>query len=105
MPNKKPQISYTRIREYAERFSWIDPKTNEPQVGYNPPENAIERERMPFNIVALDKDGNIIRGRVICTEVNTSLHTRRIMFVNSGEFRWVSDVLIIEIDGVRFVTH
>lgn len=70
--------------------------------GYNPPDNAIEVSRVPYHLKAVVLNGKIMEGDVITLEVNTGLHMRNVQFVNSGESRWVYDMFIIEIDGVRF---
>lgn len=105
MPRSTPTLSYTHIRDYAERFTWIDPATNERQTGFNPPDNAIDRQRLPFNITYLTTEGVPHSGRVVCIKVNTAAHTRHIQYIDSGEIRQVADSLIVSIDGVRFVTH
>lgn len=105
MPKSQPVFSFTRIRDFAERWTWIDPRTNQKQEGYNPPANAINPERKPFHMLAMTEDGRRIEGDCVTLRVNTSLHCRDVLFVNSGETRRISDLFIIEIDGVRFNVH
>lgn len=105
MPRSAPTLSYTHIRDYAERFTWIDPATGERQTGFNPPDNAVDKQKVPFNIVYLTSEGIPHKGRVVCIKVNPAYHTRLIQYIDSGEIRQVSDSLIVSIDGVRFVTH
>lgn len=105
MPSTQPTLSYTRIRDYAERFEWLDPVTKERRVGFNPPDGALNRRRLPFHLRAITEEGKPLEGEVICVGVNASLRMRQVQFVTSGETRWVSDLLIIEIDGVRFNVH
>lgn len=105
MPSAQPTLSYTRIRDYAERFEWLDPVTKERRVGFNPPDGALNRRRLPFHLRAITEEGKPLEGEVICVGVNASLRMRQVQFVTSGETRWVSDLLIIEIDGVRFNVH
>lgn len=131
-----PILSYTRIREYAERWSWTDPATNIQITGYDPPKNAIDPQHVPFLITFLTEDGIPYRARVICVGVNTATHSRRLRFLTEGrihllnvsstssrinhtnaapipdskvipvgETRQVSDILIVEIDGVRFAAN
>lgn len=101
----QPIASYTRVREYAERFDWEDPLTHERRVGHNPPPQALHVARHPFHILALTEDGRRMEGEVVCLKVNAQQNMRLIKFVSSGEIRWVCDLLIIEIDGVRFNAH
>lgn len=105
MPRTQPIVSFQRIREFAERFTWTDPVTSQPREGYNPPKGALHVNRKPFHIKFLTESGKLIEGDCITLRVNTSLHTRDVMFVNSREVRQVSDLFIIEIDGVRFQVH
>lgn len=105
MPKSTPTLSYTHIRDYAERYTWIDPVTGERQIGYDPPPNAVNSQPVPFNITYLTTMGVPHRGRVVCTSVDVENHNRNIKYLESGEVRTVSDALIISIDGVRFITH
>ena len=98
-------LSYTRIREYAERWTWMDLKSRRRYEGLNPPPDAVEKKRVPFNVLFLTDSGKAISGKCITLRVNTELHTREVMFVESGEIRQISDLFIIEIDGVRFNVH
>ena len=131
MPRKQIILDYSHIRDYAERFSWIDPVTNSHQTGYNPPQNAIDPRRLPFSITFLTEEGVPYSGRAVCIGVNTARRTRRLQFteeahvalrgngqgnnsslhtphsslfktIQRGEIRQVADILIVEIDGVRF---
>ena len=128
MPRTRPVLDYSHIRDYAERFSWIDPVTNSHQTGYNPPQNAVDVRRLPFSITFLTEDGIPYTGRAVCIGVNTARRTRRLQFteearialkgnmekgkgnnqevqfktIQRGEIRQVADILIVEIDGVRF---
>lgn len=105
MPNKQPIVSYTRIRDYAEKFTWFDPKTNQRQIGYNPPADAVDTQRVPFHIKVVTEKGHLLEGEVICVGVNTGLHMRNLLWTDTKETHWVSDLFVIEIDGVRFNTH
>lgn len=121
-----PIISYTRIREFAERWSWTDRHTGLPMTGYDPPSDAIDPQHVPFTITFLTEEGIPYRAQVVCVGVNTATHTRNLRFVSegrvylpkgnpknlsqfkvipSGDFRQVSDLLISEIDGVRFFAN
>lgn len=113
MPTTPPTQSIERIRDFAERWTWFDPKSGRHETGYNPPRHAVDAHHLPFSFKALTTSGELIEGRAICTQVNTALHTRRIMFTEDapdgshikGDFRWLTDSLIVEIDGIRFVAH
>lgn len=105
MPNSQPIVSFERIRDYAERWEWTVPVTGLKTVGYNPPSNAIDPHRLPFYIRAVSVNGERYDGKCVCIKVNRRSGRRQIMFMPSGEIRWVQDMLIQEIDGVRFVAH
>lgn len=134
MPRTTPVIDYTQIRNYAEQFIWHDPHTDTEESGFTPPSYAIDVRRKPFSITFITEDGVPYHGRAVCIGVNTSCHTRRLQFVEEahvvgqgsgrtnnpslltpnsslfksirkGEIRQVSDILIVEIDGVRFSSH
>lgn len=109
--NTKPFTSYTRIREYAERWTWIDPVTRLRKRGHVVPSGAINPERVPFSLLAVSEKGHRIEGEVVCISVLPQKGMRRVKFVadcgrhKKDDIIWVCDKLIIEIDGVRFVTH
>ena len=128
MPRRTPVLDYSQIRNYAEQFCWIDPVTGITCTGFNPPQNAVDKRRRPFTITWLTEEGIPYRGRAVCIGVNTRQRSRRLQMVEEahavirgnrekgkgknqtslfktiprGEIRQVSDILIIEIDGVRF---
>lgn len=123
MPTQKPVVSYTRIREYAERFDWTD-RYGRQHTGLNPPSDAIDKRHHPFDVTFLTSSGVAYQATVVCTTVMPAIHSRDLMFVTDGvqpgcsaadaalmkkiprgETRRVSDMLIVEIDGVRFSTH
>ena len=107
----QPTTSYLNVREYAERWTWRDRKTNQLMKGHNPPADAVNPERVPFHILAVSESGHRIEGLVTCIKVNTRLQTRLVKWVEDygdikrDDIRWVFDKFIIEIDGVRFITH
>lgn len=127
MPKSRPILDYSQIRNYTERFQWIDPITGQHVVGLNPPDNAIEKSHVPFSITFITEDGMPYRGRAVCIGVNTAQRSRRLQFIEEaylqmpgfndrqrremfkfiakGEIRQVSDILIFEVDGVRFSAH
>lgn len=131
MPRSRPTLDYSQIRNYAEKFAWIDAVTGVSQTGFNPPSNALDKRPVPFTIVWLTEAGVPYRGRAVCVGVNTHARSRRLRFIEEahvcignpsssirqsrtkadseiykviprGEVRQVSDILIVEIDGVRF---
>lgn len=105
MPRQTPQMSYTMLRNYTEKFSWKDAQTGEERKGFNPPPNAQFVERLPFFIRYITKSGRVESGTAICIGVEPRHLQRRIKFVASGEIRMVRDYLVIEVDGTRFITH
>ena len=105
MPKTQPEMSYTLLRNYTEKFQWIDPVAKSPSKGFNPPEGATNVERVPFFINYVTGSGKTEKGIVVCIRVMPEKLQRKIMFVDSGEIRIVYDYLIREVDGVKFITH
>ena len=110
MPRTAPVVSYTQIRNYAEKFSWLDPKTKRRVVGYEVPKDAIDLQRVPFHIKWITLKGKTMEADAITLEVNTGLHMRNLGVLDQegnthGDGIWVYDMFILEIDGVRFQNH
>lgn len=105
MPKKSPTLSYTLLRNYTEQFQWTDKLTKTLRKGFNPPTDAIDATRVPFYIRYITRDGKVEEGTVTCISVDTQRQQRRIKYVKSQEIRTVYDYLILEVDGVRFVSH
>lgn len=103
MPTKQPKLSFTTIRNYAERFSWKE--HGETKQGINPPAHATNIQHLPFYVKYITSKGVLEEGLVVTLKVFPDVQQRMIQFVNSGEIRRIRDYLILEIDGHRFVTH
>ena len=103
--NKTPRQSYTEIRRYTEKRRWIDPRSGRVVTGYVHPQTARKVERVPFYIKFLTKTGHVDEGNCVCLSVDVNRHQRKVQFVDSGEVRVVNDILVLEIDGTRFITH
>lgn len=101
----QPTQSYTELRRYCEKWEWTDPRSQQRVTGYVHPQGATGVERHPFYIRFLTKQGNVDEGNCVCLSVDTLRHQRRVMFIPSKEIRVVNDVLVLEVDGTRFVTH
>ena len=97
--------SYTELRMFTERWQWDDPRTGNRVTGFDPPQTARNVERKPFYIKFLTKTGHVDEGTCVCLAVNTMRHQRKVKFVESGEIRVVNDILVLEVDGTRFITH
>lgn len=105
MPTLQPTMSFQKLRDFTEKWSWIDPKTGIRTNGYNYPRKAKGVERVPFSIKYVTLKGELEQGLVICLKVYPHHHQRMIQFVESKEIRRISDYLVIECDGTRFITH
>ena len=105
MPRQQPRQSYHHLRNYTEKFSWQDPRTQQTCTGFNPPPDALFVERVPFTVRYITRDGKVESGRCVCIKVDAARRQRKLMFVESQQIRRVRDYLIIEVDGVRFVSH
>lgn len=104
MPRRKPEMSWTKIRMLTEKLRWMN-RYGEWETGYNVPKSALEWEHVPFQLKAVTLKGSKMDGEVTCISVDTQFHRRKVKFVNSGEIRWVYDILIKEVDGVVFIAH
>ena len=104
MPKSQPKESWDRLRNYLERFSWRDLKTGVRVTGFNPPDGAEGIERIPVWISYLTMRGVRESGRVVSLKLYPH-RQRLIKFVDSGECRRICDILIIEVDGVRFIAQ
>lgn len=105
MPKKTPTMSFTTLRMYTEKFQWNDRATGELRKGFNPPEDALNKERIPFFIRYITREGKVEEGMVTCISVCPERLQREIKYMKSGEIRTVRDYLVIEVDGTRFLTH
>lgn len=103
--NTTPTQSYTELRRYTEKWQWIDPRTGNKVTGYVHPQTARQVQRLPFYIKFLTKTGHVDEGTCVCLSVDTMRHQRKVQFVDSGEIRVVNDILVIQVDGTRFITH
>ena len=103
MPRETMKLSYTTIRNYAERWSWeIGGRKRQ---GINVPEGAVNVKRVPFYVKYITSKGVVEEGMVVCLKVFPHEHQRMVQFVDSKEIRRIRDYLIIEIDGHQFMTH
>lgn len=105
MEDRRYRQSYTSLRAFCEKWQWIDPRTGQQVTGYVHPQTARKVERAPFYIKFLTKTGHIDEGRCVCLSVDTDRHQRKVQFVASGDIRVVNDILVLEVDGTRFITH
>lgn len=97
--------SYTELRRYMEKWQWSDPRTGQRVTGFNPPQTATNVSRLPFYVKFLTKTGHVDTGNCVCLSVDTLRHQRNVQFVDSGAIRVVNDILVLEVDGTRFITH
>ena len=106
MPKNTPTVSYTLLRNYTELFQWTDIRTGLIRKGFNPPTEGVrDVERVPFFIRYITSTGKDESGVVTCISVQPERLQRKIKFVQSGEIRVVNDILVVEVDGTRFLTH
>lgn len=105
MPYKTPTISFQSLRNVCEKWTWRDPRTGIQTTGYNPPKDARDKRQKPFFIRYITSRGVVEQGEVICLKVKPELHQRMVKYTASGQCRWVRDYLVIEVDGMRVLTH
>ena len=94
MPRQQPVVSWTQIRSFAEQFRWQD-KSGVWITGVNPPGGADGKgvERVPYHVKYITGKGVVEQGYVVTLKVG------------SRQIRRIRDYLIMEINGVRIVTH
>lgn len=113
MPKTKPTMSWDAIRTLTEKFTWRDQKSGVQVTGFNPPGGKDGKgvSRVPFHIKYITGKGQVETGLCVCLKVYPELKQRMIQFVGpdgksgSRQIRRVRDYLIMEIDGIRIVTH
>lgn len=105
MPTTQPTISFQQLRNLTEKWTWKDPETGLQVTGYNPPENARDKQQKPYFVKYVTGKGLLEQGEVITLKVDLRRRQRMVKFVVSGECRWIRDYLIVEVDGMRIVTH
>lgn len=106
MPRKQPTLSIDHLRYYTERWEWEDPNTKVKVRGYNVPDAARKTaHQVPYFIRYLTLSGVCECGMVITLKLFRDRRQRLIKFVESGECRRICDILIIEADGVRFISE
>lgn len=116
MPTNQPSMSFQFLRNLTEKFSWIDKRTGIRTTGFNPPKSATDIKRVPYHIKYVTAAGRMEEGNCITLKVNTRLKQRTVRFVadekakdpnikGSGSIRVVRDYLVIEVDGIRILTH
>ena len=103
--NSIPRQSYQNLRAYCEKWQWTDSRTGQQVTGYVHPQTARNVKRKPFFIRFLTKTGHVDEGNCVCLSVDILKHQRKVQFVESGEIRVVNDILVLEVDGTRFITH
>lgn len=100
-----PTQSYTNLRVYTEKWSWLDPRSGRRVTGFVHPQTAREVERVSFYIRFLTKTGHVDEGQCVCLSVDPLRHQRKVQFVESKQIRVVNDILVLSVDGIRFITH
>lgn len=106
MPKNQQTMSWLQLRSLCEAWEWVDPRTKIRTSGFNPPEAAKKTaRRKAFFIRFITGKGVVESGYCTCIRVDLKRKQRRVRFEQSGEIRWVRDYLIIEVNGIRIVTH
>ena len=105
MPRKRPEVSWNEIRNLTERYEWTEGGRR--RVGFNPPGGKDGKgvRRLAYHVRYITIHGNVEEGDVVTLKVFPHIRQRMIQFVNSRQIRQIRDYLIIEIDGIRIVTH
>ena len=67
--------------------------------------DAEKAEKLKADNSYVTGEGYLEQGEVVTLKVNLRRHQRKVLFVTSGEIRVLRDYLIIEVDGMRILTH
>ena len=105
MPRGRQELSYTKVRLFAEKWEWRMEGENYWHVGYDAPKNCVQKRQVPFNVVALSSKGHVLKGRCITLKVDKKRMMREVKFVETGDIRWILDKLVVSIDGIYFYAH
>lgn len=59
---------------------------------------------VPFDMKYICMDGEIMDARnVVTTSVDVKKRTRTILFLNSGEYRTIHDVLVLQVNDTKII--
>ena len=106
MPKVQPTISYQELRKVMEQWTWKDPRTGLQVTGYNVPDAARKTARQkPFYFRAITIKGEVIAGTAICLKVFLDSRQRMVQFTESRQIRRIRDYLVMEVNGMRVITH
>ena len=105
MPKQQPTISWQQLRNYMEQWTWRDQRTGCEVTGFNPPDKAKDKRQKPFYFRAITIKGEVISGEAICLKVFLNEHQRMVQFTQSKQIRRIRDYLVMEVNGVRVITH
>lgn len=113
-----PKQSFQQIRNYLEKWEWEDPITGIMTRGFMAPANAKKKRRVPAYVKFVTLKGEYREAFVTTLAVDPRRHQRKVKLEYGGqgkaikgkglqkdEIRIINDYLIIEIDGIRFITH
>ena len=98
-------MSWFEIRTLTEKFEY---EVNGVRTrGFNPPggKDAKGVRRVPYHVRYITIKGEVEEGDVVTLKVFPELRQRMIQFAESRQIRRIRDYLIMEIDGIRIVTH
>ena len=105
MKQQSATISWQQIRSITEQWTWTERRTGARRSGFYPPQDAIKPQQKPYYVRAITSRGELIEGTVITLKVFTREHQRMVKFITSNQIRRIRDYLVMEIDGIRVVTH
>ena len=98
-------MSWQNLRQVCEQWTWRDPRTGCEVTGFNPPDKAKDKRQKPFYFRAITGKGEVISGEAICLKVFLNEHQRMVKFTQRGQVRRIRDYLVMEVNGVRVITH
>jgi len=106
MPKTKQTMSWLMLRSLCEAWEYkrVCGKHEIWVTSMNPPEGCEKRQK-PFYIKYITGKGQVEEGECICLKVFVDKKQRMVRFVKSGAIRRVRDYLVMEVNGIRIVTH
>ena len=94
-----------QLRVLTEQFEWTTAQ-GVTVTGFNPPKKGVTNvHRKPFFIKYITSKGVVESGVCTCIRVDTTKRMRRVRYEASGQIRWVRDYLVMEVNGIKIVTH
>ena len=106
MPKNQQTMSWMMLRSLCEAWEYkrVCGKHEIWVTSMNPPEGC-EKRRKPYYVRAVTGKGELLEAECVTLKVDTRRKQRLIQICASKQCRWLRDYLIMEVNGIRIVTH